>query len=1029
MPEGVYYYVKEQMRKEGGFLPALVDQYPKIRSECENNVRVSKRMYAKETKSEFVEILFDEIFQHIAELYDLSEKQIALLKQWELEAELENVIPLPAQVTMVKELVKKGETVILISDMYLPKEHISKMLYKADPVLAELPIFLSNEYGVHKASGDLFLKAYASFEPFYDFSHWYHYGDNQNADVNQPRKLNIIARKINKPFYNEMERTITKGIQTYDSYLLAAMQARLRDIYPSQMDAFVIDYISLFLVGYVDWVLLDAIKRGYKCLYFVSRDGYHLKRIADALIKGGNLNIKTRYIYGSRKTWRVPSFVDDIDEIFWDKNGNFERVGSVEKLLRALEINREQFEEFFPSINLDEIDFEERDLTDTPVMEEFRSSEKFRTYLLDKAKKEREIVGRYLLQEINVEEPFAFVDYYGSGFTQDCLIRIWRCVIDDDKATVPFYYSRSLRFTSDDAIRYHFTSGIANTHVMMESVFSNMPYKTVEEYVEQEGKLVPVLRRNIYNRELFESLSAVLPAYAYEYARIEFHDRESMDRLGSMFIQQWFNENKRDKMFLDFIAPLWDSPTMYGNKQEFAPAYTLEDIEKIWGREIRRNDALLTHSVEMSYARSEPEVRAEYNKIYQTLPGDKPASGGGLLTENNLPISESFKEKYYYLKEEAELFKDAYDRFASETEIENKVLFIVNNMGTPNCGLFQLRDRVEQAGFIKTELLKMGLVKTKSDIDEAALRIASAKYILVDKPIFKLCEITFRSETKEILVPPTVFHLNGEAQAYKSGLRWQEFYTRFAFRNDFSVIQIPSEEQKNLYKKIYSHNRRIQNFIPGCCNMDRFFGKKQNEVRARIESVFPEAKGKKIILFAPVLRKTKECKEWARFPDMKRLASLLSDEYVVVINYNRKGDKTVYKNQFEVPGFSKAILSGIGTRDLAIGSDVIVSDYRDIMFESVVLRRPMYSFAYDHEEYRRKVNAIQESYNAFLFCPLVRTAEELAGYLTSGEPYDYKGLDAFRQKYMEYCDGNSVEQVIRYLKEDSVLTETALVES
>ena len=71
--------------------------------------------------------------------------------------------------------------------MYLPKDFIQKLLEKADPIVAELPLFLSSEYGVQKTTNKLFLEAYHSLE--YNYSEWIHHGDNPNADGKMPRKL------------------------------------------------------------------------------------------------------------------------------------------------------------------------------------------------------------------------------------------------------------------------------------------------------------------------------------------------------------------------------------------------------------------------------------------------------------------------------------------------------------------------------------------------------------------------------------------------------------------------------------------------------------------------------------------------------------------------------------------------------------------------------------------------------------------------------------------------------------------------
>ena len=79
-----------------------------------------------------------------------------------------------------------------------------------------------------------------------------------------------------------------------------------------------------------------CIRDRYETLYFVSRDGYHLKRIADEIIKMKNIDIKTKYIYASRRAWRIPSFVHDIDEGFWFSYGNFAGVTTYDKLLQAM---------------------------------------------------------------------------------------------------------------------------------------------------------------------------------------------------------------------------------------------------------------------------------------------------------------------------------------------------------------------------------------------------------------------------------------------------------------------------------------------------------------------------------------------------------------------------------------------------------------------------------------------------------------------------------------------------------------------
>ena len=68
-------------------------------------------------------------------VYLLSDEQIARMKELEQQTEIEQCIPYPEHIDVLKQHLANGEKVLLISDMYLPKETIIKMLEKADPIL------------------------------------------------------------------------------------------------------------------------------------------------------------------------------------------------------------------------------------------------------------------------------------------------------------------------------------------------------------------------------------------------------------------------------------------------------------------------------------------------------------------------------------------------------------------------------------------------------------------------------------------------------------------------------------------------------------------------------------------------------------------------------------------------------------------------------------------------------------------------------------------------------------------------------
>ena len=1010
-PIGVFYYVKERIEEYGGFPSALRRHYPQIRHMAELNVREYYIKSEEIRNSERVEITFHEIFLRMSDVYNLTEEQIQLLEKWELEAELDNVVPLKNQIDYVKHLLSDGEKVVLISDMYLSKEFVQKMLAKADPVLAELPLFISSEYGVLKTSQKLFFEVYKSFEPFYDFKKWIHYGDNQNADETQARKFRICTRKIDKPEFNNVQKEMVKYLGTYDSYKVAALQARMYADKMFRKDEFVISFVALCMVPYIDWVLRDAERRGYQTLYFISRDGHPLKRIADAIIRARKLSFKTKYIYASRRTWRIPSFVHEVDEGFFMPYGNFSDLTSKEKLFKAMDLSEEKFKELFPIINPDEIDFTNKSSMNS-LIEMFKDSEEYNAYLLDKASKERVLVSGYLRQEIDPDEKFAVVEYYGRGFTQDCMVRLWQDIVGEE-VDIPFYYSRSVLPTLDNSVRYNFTTN-NTTQYFLESIFANMPYKSIEKYEMKNGEIAPVIVPIQHDKELFNSMQRLLPEFAERYAMLELDDPEATDRILYDFALDYYNNNLENEEFAESIGGLIDSVALYGKKREFAPPYTMKDLEKFANKELTRGQGIVTTSISMSATRSNASVREKYCELYQILPGDS-LSSGRVLSEEELRLNREFRDKYEKLEVEAEMFRELYEEAIEKIKVENKVVFVTNGKTISSTILQQIYERV-----LGYEELKVALVCMEDpnlSIESIIREIASAKFIVVSKAIRKFAKIVFRAETKEIMLGNTAFPLYNQNLAVDYFLKWKKRYIRLAGTNNISVLQVPSKYLEECFRKNYCHDSQVDCSLVGCCSTDIYYEKGLIEgIKNKIYKVFPESRGKKIILYMPTVRFRADSKEWISMLEMDILQQMIGDEYAVIINFNAEQSKQTYKNIIEIKGFSKLLISEIPVRELMMAADVIIGDYRDTFFEAAILEKPVYFTAYDYEKIIKSRNiAFGTEFEDCIFGPIISTSLDLAYELNHIDRYVYHLMRKFKEKIFAGCDGNSIKRVVEYL--------------
>ncbi|MBO4983648.1 MAG: CDP-glycerol glycerophosphotransferase family protein [Clostridia bacterium] len=613
-PNGVFYYVSHKMKQSDVKFPSyVIDNYFKIRPWAESNAR---EYYSKSQiyrSSDWREISFDMIFDRIKTVYDLTDEQIGLLKEWELEGEYKSSIPMRENIDYLKSLLENGERVALISDMYLPSDFIRRLLVKADPVFENVDIFVSSECGHQKTTKKLFLDVYHALE--YNYGEWIHHGDNPKADGAIPKSLGIKIAPIPTLKVFKYEQILNEFIKTYDGYQISKLLTVFRNDNKNVIDNFAYRYTSFYFVPYINWVIKHAIKQGIQCLYFVSRDGYHLKRIADAIIEKRQYPIKTKYIYGSRKAWRIPALVDEIDDEFWSEYGNFSGIDSFSRLLKAAALTEEQFKEMFPELMYLKEQWTIDQKTASMLRDTFKSSEKYKSYLLEYAKEKRVIIEKYLTQEINFDEKYAFVEYWGRGYTQTSLARIiWhlRGKVEDNI----FYYARTIYPTHDHIIRHNFTVNNFSL-IFVETIFANLHYKSIEEFVENENGVVePVIEENENDKELQVAMEEYLPKFATDYVSLDLLDEDGCDRACFDFGLSYFHRHPNDPMWLKCFTQLKDSATTFGKRTEWAPPMTWKDIFASM-----RGKYFVTKNKKLSLQRSSKSVQFVYKFYYKHIKG------------------------------------------------------------------------------------------------------------------------------------------------------------------------------------------------------------------------------------------------------------------------------------------------------------------------------------------------------------------------------------------------------------------------
>lgn len=185
-------------------LPLVPKDFPQCRVEAERLARRS---------APGGECNMNEIYAELAKMEGYDEALCKTLSSMEKETELRICEPRPEGAELLLAAKHLDIRVILISDMYLSRLRISRMLCKCGlKNFAEL--YVSSEHRQNKANGDLFRYVRKCEE--LPFSSMLHIGDNPISDVIIPRNLGMHALYL--PTKGTKELPVQTGIDRFLPY-------------------------------------------------------------------------------------------------------------------------------------------------------------------------------------------------------------------------------------------------------------------------------------------------------------------------------------------------------------------------------------------------------------------------------------------------------------------------------------------------------------------------------------------------------------------------------------------------------------------------------------------------------------------------------------------------------------------------------------------------------------------------------------------------------------------------------------------
>ena len=545
-----------------------------IRIDSEAFIRANKYITCQ-----VFEITLDDIYNNIKHNYDLSIEQIERLKELEITTEIKNIVPIPETINKIKSYLYDKKRVVLISDMYLNEKQIRRLLVSIDEIFEDIKIYVSSEFNKTKNNGNLY--EYIKQEENIDYCNWYHVGDNWAVDVKKARNKNINANLLEKePLMPYEARYLWEKIEDVDFQLLIGVAKLTRRLSKDKSDVykFGASFAAPLLFGYVKWLINEALHYNVKTLYFIARDGYILKEIADIIIKERNLNIKTKYIYASRKVWRVAN-EHNIDCFLSVMNSEYFDRFSTSFVAERLGLSKDEF------TRLTGFECNNKILSENSrkyLYEKLENNTALKQTLIEKYKIKNELSIKYLQQELAFrDKDIWFVDVQGSGKTQDILIKTLKSFCNNNFEF--FYFSLDISMTPENIAekRQYFT--YFHIKHWMELLCRTPEGQTIG-YKEHNGYIYPIKEKFNNNLLKWGFNSYVDAVKDYSRLILEFEQKNNISLVSYSLCKKYF---EYFNYFLDRnTADLIGSVTLSilgneNNPQEAAPVFGFFDYFKI----------------------------------------------------------------------------------------------------------------------------------------------------------------------------------------------------------------------------------------------------------------------------------------------------------------------------------------------------------------------------------------------------------------------------------------------------------------
>lgn len=368
-------------------------------------------------------------------------------------------------------------------------------------------------------------------------------------------------------------------------------------------------------------------------------------------------------------------------------------------------------------------------------------------------------------------------------------------------------------------------------------------------------------------------------------------------------------------------------------------------------------------------------------------------------------------------------FPKVYSSYCTEPVQENKVLFLEMRFTKLSNSFELIYKALEESGEydLKCSYVQFNFIRGREftqRVNEMLKELATAKYVFVDDASLILSSIPLRKETVAI----NLWHACGAFKKFGRSTAELKFGSSAATLDKYpnygnlTHVTVSSPEVIWAYEEAMHLPKGIVK-ATGVSRTDQFYDKEFVESRKqKLYEIMPEAKGKKVILYAPTFRGHVATASSPDRIDFERFCRELGNEYVIVCKHH-----PFVKNPPIIPEelqhFARDLTKYLSIEDLLCCADICISDYSSLVFEYSLFEKPMIFYAYDYDNYC-DWRGFYYDYSEFTPGPVVQTEDELLNSIKNIDTqFNKQKVIDFKEKFMGSCDGHATERIIALMKE------------